>query len=62
VESRLDISIRQLAPTFAGEVIVGKNLGLAAALRWRTYEKKFAAWERIVERAIRVFMIQTMRG
>jgi hypothetical protein len=30
-------------------------------MRWRTYEKKFAAWERIVERANRVFKIQTMR-
>ena len=29
-------------------------------MRWRTYEKKFAAWERIVERAHRVF-IQIVR-
>jgi hypothetical protein len=29
---------------------------------WRTYEKKFAAWESIVERANRVFTIQTMRN
>jgi len=28
---------------------------------WRTYEKKFAAWESIVERANRVLTIQTMR-
>jgi hypothetical protein len=30
-------------------------------MRWRTYEKKFAAWERIVERANRAFTTQTMR-
>jgi hypothetical protein len=30
-------------------------------MRWRTYEEKFATWERVVEIAIRVFTIQTMR-
>jgi hypothetical protein len=30
-------------------------------MRWATYERKFAAWERIVETANRVFIIQAMR-
>jgi hypothetical protein len=30
-------------------------------MRWRTYEKKFAAWERVVERANAVFVRQAMR-
>jgi hypothetical protein len=30
-------------------------------MRWRTYETKYAAWERIVERANAEFTIQAMR-
>jgi hypothetical protein len=30
-------------------------------MHWRTYGRKFAAWESIVERANRVFAIQAMR-